>query len=96
MPRSDFNYAQTVLGSCGHVCDGWPVITKLGGGDPWVPCDECTHAQYVIPGDERIGVWVRVADLPKSVQKKIAPKKAVKKKAPVKKVQPWDVFLAGD
>jgi hypothetical protein len=92
MPRSDFNYAQTYIGSCGHLVGGWPAVSKIGGADPVVPCDECTREQWALAGNESPAVWVRMKEPTRSAKQKAA-KKSVPKK--VKPPAPWEVILDG-
>lgn len=93
MARADFNYAQTYIGACGHLVAGWPAITKVGGADPVVPCDDCWREKLEIPGNDGLGVWVRIKDSTPVGQAKAKPvrKKPVAKKP--KPPAPWEVFL---
>lgn len=73
---SEFYYTQTVIGDCGHPCDGWPLVSGIGGSLPHsVICDVCTRERYGIEGGEPIGVWVRVVPEPKKRAAKPKPKK---------------------
>ena len=90
MPRqTDYRYNQTVIGDCGHLCNGWPLVSGIGGSDQRVICEECTRTQYGIEDGETIGVWVRVKERPE----KTSSPKPVKKEKAKKPAQPWDVFL---
>ena len=92
MPRAEYNYAQTYIGSCGHLVGGWPIVTKLGGRDPEVPCDDCTREMYALHGDDAPAVWVRIK-VAEEVGKPKVKRKPVPKK--VKPPAPWEVILDG-
>lgn len=85
--ESKFNYRQTIIGDCGHVCDAWPQIDQLVTGKSFVICDDCTRQQFDIPESERLFVWVRVKPLkkPTAPQKRLPPKP--------KKVNPFLAML---
>jgi hypothetical protein len=96
-------YAQTAIGSCGHIVNGWPAIYRLGEKVPWLPCDECTMQQLAETGRWE-GVWVegefvsagasfvRATDPAGEIK---ATKPKPRKKSPTKKRNPapWDVWL---
>lgn len=91
MPRSEFRYNQTVIGDCGHPCDGWPQLSGIGGTDPHVICDVCTRDHYGIPDCYNFAVWVRVS------KERPADKKPPVKRKPKPKVNKaaafWEQFL---
>lgn len=65
------------------MCDAWPQVSDIGGGNPEVICDVCTREQMSIPDGEVIGIWVRI-EPPKEVVK-AKPKRT--RKPPVKTVR---------
>lgn len=95
MVRSDYNYAQTVIGSCGHLCEGWPAVYRLGEDIPWVPCTDCTAEQVPDwPAGETPAVWVRATGKEERKQKAKARKaKESAKPKPARKVMPWEQYL---
>ena len=79
-----YNYVQTVIGDCGHTCDVWPQVRKLGSRRSEYICDECTREQYGIDATE--AVWVFGADPePEDDEQPPKPKRASKprKRVPV-------------
>lgn len=90
-----YHYNQTVIGDCGHPCDGWPQLSKLGSSDIRVICKECTIAEYGLDPDihDVLAVWVRVAeDKPKEeTVKKRTPKP--KKNNAIPQHDLWGQFL---
>ena len=90
-----YRYTQTVIGTCGHVCDEWPQVTGIGGSNPQVICDECTRKEYGIDPREQVAVWVRVEEVEKKPAKPPAKKRAPKKPAALKQADFWGSFLDG-
>lgn len=89
-----FRYTQTVIGACGHVCDAWPQVAKLGDREgPQVICDICTREEYGIDAVEQITIWVRIQEEEK--KEKPAPKaKPKKRQSPALRQQDfWGRFL---
>lgn len=87
MVRSRYDYSQSAIGICGHVVGTWPQICDPGGHNPVVPCETCTRAQFDIPEDERLTVWVAIPTASTQIvetadKPKIKPKKRVKKEKP--------------
>lgn len=78
------NYAQSVIGDCGHVCAAWPQV-----GSNKIICDICTAEKYGIDNTEGLSVWVRTKDPagPFEREAKKARKKAATSKPKVKKVR---------
>lgn len=99
MPGPKIRYTQTVIGSCGHVLEGWGAISRLGVGT-FVPCPDCSVAKTGLP--IRLGdvpeVWVRI-DKEKDAKPRLAKprvKGAPKAKKTAKPKRAWQVFLADD
>lgn len=72
-----FDYVQTCIGDCGHVCEAWPQLRPLGGkkDELLVICDTCSRIRYGIGSGEDLFVWVRVEIPAESKATKKAPAK---------------------
>jgi hypothetical protein len=88
-----YDYAQSVIGDCGHLCHGWPQLSKLGSSDVRVICTACTIAEYGLDPDvdDSLAVWVRVAPDKDTTVKK--PKKSSKKTTHIPQHDLWGQFL---
>ena len=87
-----------MIGSCGHVLEGWGAISKLGRGT-FVPCPDCSLKETGLPVElgEMPSVWVRIEekkDAGARLPRKKTEKGAVKKTS--KPVRAWQVFLTDD
>lgn len=92
MTRAEFSYTQLCIGDCGHICDAWPLVSRLGESGQ-VVCRECTAKEYGLDHDEASGlaVWVRVKE--KNTAPKTNTPKPRKRKEPKPNV--WDQFMPG-
>lgn len=106
--RSNFDYTQTCIGDCGHVCSAWPVTGihnfARGKREDWVFCEECTKEKYgLVDADGKLIVYVRLAaknthgpveaELTGKPAAKRAPRKTAKK-AVAKKINPWEQLVS--
>lgn len=77
MPRNAFNYTQTLIGECGHDCQSWPQIRRLGESGVEVICDTCTLERYQLTGVD-VTVYVRAIEPDEEKEEKPKPKPAPK------------------
>lgn len=69
---ASFDYRQSVIGDCGHVCAAWPQFHTLGKSGVEIVCLQCTKERYGVDADAEVVVYVR---LPEPEPKPTKPKK---------------------